>query len=189
MKYADHRLKGTVGYIRKQLVFEVIKTLVLFAMALGLFFIGYFTLHTKKSLWSVLAVLALLPACRSLVTVIMFARFRSLSEEDHRLFCEAVGQLPVIFENIITTSDRTYFLPVICSCKGNVMAYSLSPFDASLKEHLDNVLKNAGHKATVKIFNDRDAFIKRCREMDMKLDTGEDRSSEAVLNTLKAVSL
>ena len=82
MKYADHRLKGTIGYIKKQLVFEIIKTLVLFAMALGLFFIGYFTLHTKKSLWSVLAVLALLPACRSLVTVIMFARFLPSANND-----------------------------------------------------------------------------------------------------------
>ena len=119
----------------------------------------------------------------------MFMRFRSISKEDHRLFSEAAGSIPVIYENIITTSDKTYYLPVICSCKGNVIAYSLSAFDASLKEHLDNVLKKAGHNATVKIYSDKNAFVKRCRELNVKLETGDGPASLAVLNTLKAVSL
>ena len=44
MKYLVRELKGTYGYIRKQTVFEIIKTIVLFAMAFGIFLIGYLTL-------------------------------------------------------------------------------------------------------------------------------------------------
>ena len=71
MKYVNRGLKGTKGYIRKQLIFEIIKTFIMFAMAFGIFLIGYLTLGTKRSLWSVFAVLALLPASKSLVGVII----------------------------------------------------------------------------------------------------------------------
>ena len=189
MKYADRRLKGTAGYIRKQLFFESVKTVFLFAMALGLFFIGYFTLHTRKSLWSVFAVLALLPACRSLVGVIMFARFKSLSKDEYDMYSKAAGNIPVIYENILTTSSRTYYLPVICTAKGSVTAYCPSSNDPAIKEHIENVLKNAGYNVTVKVYDNREAFIKRCKEMDQKSDVIDKTASAAILNTLKAVSL
>ncbi|MCR5673311.1 MAG: hypothetical protein K6F87_06305 [Lachnospiraceae bacterium] len=190
MKYADHRLKGTIGYIKKQLVFEIIKTLILFVMALGLFFIGYFTLHTKKSLWSVLAVLALLPACRSLVGVIMFARFLPASNNDISDISQGIGDLNAIYENIITTSNRTYYLPVICAGKKSVIAYSAVKSEPELKEHIENVLKNAGYNVTVKIFEQKDAFMNRCTELVQKSDVSEDDvSALQVIETLKAVSL
>ena len=103
MRYIDRQLRGTFLYITKQRRFEIIKTVILFAMAFGIFFIGLATLHTKKSLWSVFAVLALLPACKSLVGVIMFARFSSLNEAEYERFSSAAGDLTSLYENVITT--------------------------------------------------------------------------------------
>ncbi|MCR5302761.1 MAG: hypothetical protein K6E49_10030 [Lachnospiraceae bacterium] len=190
MKYINRELKGTYGYIRKQLIFEAAKTLILFAMAVGIFLMGYLTLHTKKSLWSVLAVLALLPTCRSMVGVVMLLRYRSLSPEDHRRFCDCTGGMNTIFENILTTNERTFFLPVICVCSKNVIAYMPSKdTDNRLKEHIDSVLKNAGHSANVKIYDSLDAFEKRCLEMSQKLSSESDTGSAAIIDTIKAVSL
>ena len=106
MKYIMRELKGTFGYIRKQTLFEAVKTVVLFAMALGIFMIGYKTLGTKKSLWSVFAILALLPASKSLVGLIMLLRFRSLPESD----------FPVIREKTIITPtihNITFFFDIV----------------------------------------------------------------------------
>ena len=161
MRYVGRSLKGTYGYIRKQLVFEILKTILLYAMALGIFFIGYCTLHTKKSLWSILAVLALLPASKSLVGVIMLARFKSLSADEYERYSKACGDVPVLYENVLTTSEKTFFLPVICCAFQSVIALAPASDAAAVKEHLDNVMKTAGHKVTVKIFDKEDAFFER----------------------------
>ncbi len=185
MKYINRALKGTYGYIRKQTVFETVKTIVMFVMAFGLFFIGYYTLHTKKSLWSILAVLALLPASRSLVGLIMLLRFRSLSNDSYLRYKEAIS-VPVLYENILTTASRSFYLPVICFAKGVVTAYAdIAPSDVNeISSHLTTVLKNAGHNTVVKVFADESAFLKRAGELDL---AGYDPGP--VINTIKAVSL
>ena len=192
MKYLTHELKGTIGYVKKQTIFEIIKTVILFAMALGIFFIGYLTLGTKKSLWSVFAVLALLPASKSMVSSIMFLRFKSLDDKTKDALTSAVGSLPVLFENIITTSEKSYFLPAIVYIKGNFCSYLDG--DASsvskVSKHISSVLLNGGHKdINVKIYNNRDDFAERCNELKGKFGEDAYKGSAAVFNTIKAVSL
>ena len=190
MKYVNRELKGTFGYIRKQRTFEIVKTVILFAMALGIFFIGYFTLGTKKSLWSVLAVLALLPACKSLVGVIMLMRFSSLPKEKYERLQACTGGIASVFENILTTSSRTFYIDVISCTKGNVIAFAkLSSADVALvKEHVENVLKSAGHSASVKIFTDESEFASRAKELVTKFPD-EDKNAPGIIATIKAVSL
>lgn len=193
MKYISHELRGTHEYLKKQLIFEIIKTLLLFAMALGIFFIGYFTLHTKKSLWSVIAVLAMLPACKSLVGVIMFARFKSLDSSEYNSFKSAAGNIPLIVENVITTSQQSYYIKAI-ACKDNTVVGYLDCKKSSdaktVNEHLATVLKNGGHKnVTVKIFDKKDDFLKRVAQMNDNLSDGGTTNTEAIFTTIKAVSL
>lgn len=192
MKFITHELKGSIGYIKKQTVFEIVKTIILFLMALGIFFIGYFTLGTKKSLWSIFAVLALLPASKSLVSAIMFLRFKSLDEKTKDMLTDAIGNLPVLYENIITTREKTYFLPAIVYVKGNFSGYLEGNDDAVSKvnSHLDNVLLNGGYKnINVKIYNNADDFIQRCAELNEKFADAPMKNSENVFNTIRAVSL
>ena len=186
MKYVNRQLKGTHGYIRKQLVFEIIKTVIMFAMAFGIFLIGYMTLQTKKSLWSVFAVLALLPASKSLVGVIMLARFKSLSDDEYSMFAEKVGTLPVLYENILTTTGKTFFVPVLCCRSSDLIAYTQNDAD-QVKAHLDSVMITAGYKVSVKVFTDKQAFCKRAKVMKDSLK--DDAGAGAVLDTIKAVSL
>lgn len=192
MKYINRSLKGTVGYIKAQRNFEIIKTLILFAMALGIFFIGYINLGTKKSLWTVFAILACLPACKSLVGVIMLFRFHSLPAKKAAIYKDAVSNLPAMYENVITTNEKSYFVPVLCCENNTLIAYcekSKNTDINKLSEHLNLVLKNAGHKVTVKVFDEEDAFLKRAKEMSIKLGETQFASTEAIFTTIKAVSL
>lgn len=191
MKYINRELKGTYGYLKKQLVFETIKTLILFAMALGIFFIGYITLHTKRSLWSVLAVLALLPACKSLVGVIMLARYKSLTADEYATFSKAAGNIPALYEIVMTTSERAYFMPVIIFAANTVTAYvSAKGADLKvLKEHFEHVLKTGGHSAAVRLYDSSSGFCERAAEIQEKYPDTEPASAESVFSTIRAVSL
>ena len=193
MKYVNRDLKGTFGYIKKQFIFEIIKTVILYLMAFGIFFIGYFSLGTKKSLWSVFAVLALLPACKSLVGVIMLGRYKSLKDDVYNKYITSAGDVECIYENIITTSQKTFFLPVI-ACEDNTVVGYINTNKASdvkdVTEHLSNVLKNAGHKvATIKIFDNEEAYINRVKQMNNNLAKERLASTQEIFTTIKAVSL
>ena len=191
MRYVERSLKGTFGYIKKQRTFEIVKTIVLYMMAFGIFFIGYFTLGTKKSLWSVFGVLALLPACKSLVGVIMLARFSSLEEDRYIRYKEAAGNVLTLYENILTTNERTFFIPVIGIAGGTVTAF-VSTDEKSAKdatEHIMSILEKAGYKVTVKLFTDEAAFIERLKELNDKYGHENDPRPAQIANTIKAVSV
>ena len=190
MRYIDRQLRGTFGYICKQRKFEIIKTVILFAMAFGIFFIGLATLHTKKSLWSVFAVLALLPACKSLVGVIMFARFSSLKADEYERYRSAAGNITALYENVITTKERSFFVPAICIKDGNVVAYRSNDKNDNrlLAGHIESVLAAAGHKATFFIFDNEKAFLERLMQMSQGYEAATSRE-EAIATTIKAVSL
>lgn len=192
MKYFTHELRGTFGYIRKQTVVEIIKTVILFLMAFGLFFIGYFTLHTKKSLWSVLAVLALLPASKSCVGMIMFLRFRSLKADVYERFEECRGRFELLYENVITTQERSYFLPAMICVQNNLCGYCENSKDNNKKltEHLCDVLKKAGQsEISVKIFATEKEMLERVKHMNENLANDKACANQAVYQTIKAVSL
>lgn len=192
MKYITRSLKGSFGYIRKQSIFEIFKTLLLFAMALGIFFIGYYTLGTKKSLWSIIAVLGLLPASKSLVGTIMLLRFKSINADVYKKISNCVGNIPVLYENILTTTSKTYYLPVITFCKGSLcMYYSGDINDSkSIENHMNDVLKKGGYKGiTVKVYCDLQSFLQRMDELNSHFDGDSTVNADAILTTIKAVSL
>lgn len=192
MRYIGRQQKGTFGYIRKQLIFEIIKTVILFAMALGIFFIGYLTLGRKENLWSVFAVLALLPASKSLVGVIMLARFRSLTKQEYERYSVACEGLMTLYESVLTTNERAYYIPVMCYAAGTLTAYVKCTQDEQkkLREHLVHVLEIGGHAGTVvKLYDDEDAFIERAGEIREKFSGENQTLGKGIFNTVRSVSL
>ena len=73
-------IKGQYGYIKKQRNRVIIWTVILFVIAFSLFIAGYVMTKTKKNLLTIVAVLGLLPASKSLVNAIMFWRAKGCSE-------------------------------------------------------------------------------------------------------------
>ena len=191
--------RGERGYIAFQRIRVLMITIVLYMCAAGLYLIGYYTLHTHRSLWTVFAVLSILPASKSLVNLIMFMRFKSLEISVYDEYKKAMQKIPSIYELPFTTYEKTYYVEAI-ACIGNTIAgcYLGKPqkkmtHEQDLKNlamHLETVLKNGGHKDfTIKIYDNRQDFIKRINEMNTNLSFKYSDSDEGILNTLRAVSL
>ena len=87
----------------------------------------------------------------------MFARYSSLDNDSYKRYTDALGNIPVLFENVVTTSKKTYYLPII-ACENNTLVTLLpNGKNEDLKivsNHIDNVLKTGGHKGvSVKVFD------------------------------------
>lgn len=73
--------KGTRGYLRTQKTYEILRTVLYFAISLSLFIAGWVSTGSRENLLTIVAVLGCLPACKSLVEMFMFLRCRGCDEQ------------------------------------------------------------------------------------------------------------
>ena len=59
--------RGIRGYLRTQKIYEILRTVLYFAISLSLFIAGWVSTGSRENLLTIVAVLGCLPACKSLV--------------------------------------------------------------------------------------------------------------------------
>ena len=69
--FSTDAYKGTSGYLRTQKNYEILRTVLYFAISLSLFIAGRVTTGSRENLLTIVAVLGCLPACKSLVENIL----------------------------------------------------------------------------------------------------------------------
>lgn len=186
--------KGTYGYINKERIIEIIRTIFMFSCAIVLYFIGYITLKTNKNIWTILAVLSILPAAKSAVSMIMFLRFSSISNSEYKSIIDNAGNIPVIFELVFTTTERAYYVKSAACCDNNCIVYydynNKKDLSKELKEHLISSIQREGFDGyTVKVYTKVDEYTKRLLEMNNNLNGVEDRTSNKLFSLFKAITI
>lgn len=188
--FSTSAYKGTKNYINSQKKYEIIRTVIYFAISASLFIAGYVTTKTKMNYLTIVAVVGCLPACKSLISVIMFLRYKSASEtfcnrlatQNHR-FCE-------LYDMVFTSYDKNFSVSHIIIAGNTVCGYTeTNSFpEKEFQNHINSVLKMDGHKnITVKIFTDMEKYLDRIGQLnDSEIDTS---NSEAIAETLKSVAL
>ncbi|MCR4806472.1 MAG: hypothetical protein K5857_02240 [Lachnospiraceae bacterium] len=191
------KAKGEWGYINSQRKRVMLITLVLYVCAIGMYLLGYYTLKTNKSIWTILAVLAILPASKSMVNLIMFLRFKSLPEDLYIRYREANGNAPTLYEAPFTTYEKTYFAESLM-CRNNTVILSVpkgaggkggNDNNKKLNEHLLNVLKNDGFTdVTVKVFDKADDYTERALALS-GMEVKDEARDLAMARCLRSVVL
>lgn len=184
--------KGCVGYISNRIALTTVRTVILYALAIGIYLIGYFTMHTNKSLWSIVAVLGILPASKSAVNMIMFFRYRSLKQEDAKEYADAAGELPLSYENIVTTKEKTYFLPALAYRNHTVCVFlNQEKLDSSkIENYLRESLKIEKIDATVKVFKNKQQFLDRVKALNaLEPEEKDDDLRSIAYHTVQVISL
>lgn len=182
--------KGSRDYIRTQKVYEIIRTIVYFAIPLSLFAAGYITTGNKLNLLTIVAVLGCLPASKSAVNMIMFLRYKGLSRETAQQIAPCEGDLSCLYDMVFTSYSKTFEVGHL-AVKGNTVCGYSEKKDFPEKEfqaHLEPILKADGHKnVTVKIFTELEKYKERLRQLQT-LET-EGGNTEGIVQTLKSVVL
>lgn len=148
--------KGQFGYIKYRRTFHLIFSVILYAMAVALYFAGVKTTGDNKNLLTVVAILGCLPASQSLVTTILGFRAKSCSKELYEKIENKVDENMVsIYDLYFTTYDRNYPISHIViknNCMCGVMEqskHSVNDFEKYLE---DTFAKNGIKGVSVKIF-------------------------------------
>lgn len=182
--------KGTRDYIRTQKVYEIIRTVLYFSISLSLFAAGYITTGNRLNLLTVVAVLGCLPASKSAVNMIMFLRYKGLSQEAAERIAPCEGELTCLYDMVFTSYSKTFEVGHM-AVKGNTVCGYSEKKDFPEKEfqaHLEPIMKADSHKnVTVKIFTDLEKYAERLGQLQA-LET-ELGSTEGIVQTLKSVVL
>jgi hypothetical protein len=186
--------RGQYGYINGHRALVIIRTCTYFILALGLFYLGLYTTHTKKNYFTIIAVLALLPACKSFVNMVMFIKARGCSKPAHEKIEEHIHGMTGFYD-MYFTSEKSDFPVCHITVKGNTIC-GFTEYDrcncTECEKHLQELLKKDGYRdETIKIYSDLNKYLNRLDQLNGSEAGGNDpdRIENGAAATLVSISL
>lgn len=183
------REKGEIGYLSYRRKVVLIQTVVMYAIALGIFFGGCYWTQTKANIFSIIAVLMLLPASRNTVSLIMYMKVPSFDKENMEKLTANKAEVTMLHQMYLTSYQKNY--PITCfAIRGNhLIGYTeFEKCDINgCEKHLDGLLKqNFLKNVTVKIFKDLNKFEERISQLE-KLE--QSKQDDEIVMLVKDISL
>ena len=161
--------KGSYEHAKYKRTVDIIITIFLFLLSLGLFVIGYVATGSKKNLLTIVAVLGLLPACKMVVDVIMCFRVKPVKESVKEGIDASIGKLYGLYHMYFTSYDKNFPIDHLVITSNSVIGLCSNPkFDEKLFiTHLRDYMRKDGIKdITIKIFDDYNKYLNRLSELN-----------------------
>lgn len=188
--FSADTFKGTEGYLKSQTVYEGVRTLLLFAISGVMFLTGYFQTGSTANLLTIVAVLGFLPASKSLVSFIMFVRYKGCSRETAAEITKHLGSLTNLYDCVFTSYKVNYEIHHLTIVGNTICGYTASSDfkEADFQKHLTDLLKLDGIKdVSVKIFTQLDKYTNRLEQLQ-ELQADES-ITPAIVTTIKNITL
>ncbi|MBD5460957.1 MAG: hypothetical protein HDR26_08475 [Lachnospiraceae bacterium] len=188
--FSADKYKGMKNYLNSQKKYEILRTILYFTISLSLFAAGYITTKSKLNLLTIVAVLGCLPACKSVVGMIMFLRFRSFPEQLAEEIEKHSQGLDTLYDMVFTTYEKNYHISHIALRGNTVVCYTCQEKmdENACIRHLSDTLALDGTKnISFKIFRDLDKYTAR---LDQLRELEDDKTlNAAVKKTLLSIAL
>lgn len=197
--------KGTYGYIKYQKIRTFIITFILFLIPLVIYATGYIQTKTRLNLFTIVAILGCLPACKSLVALIMIMMQKSVPQDIYEQAKKANGDLIAGYELVFTAYEHTTPVNTLIICGDQIVCYTPDEKTdiAYLEKHITRILTVNGFPSVqVKVMKDFKKYLQRAKEIGSRQDyyrediefTPDERypelsREELILHTLLAISL
>ena len=187
--------KGEPGYINARKRRLVIYIILSFTWVFILITAGYLVTKTKLNIMTVIAMIGCIPACMSLVNLIMLIPHHSVSEPYELELSSKSEHLSVLYDLVITSEKKAMPIEAVVVSSNTICGYSRNKDLDTVyaAKHIRSILEqNKFDKVTVKIFQDYKAFIARVEGMNNiayvdKHDPGEHEAM--ICRLLKDISL
>ncbi|MDO4322052.1 MAG: hypothetical protein Q4C61_05950 [Lachnospiraceae bacterium] len=197
--------KGNWGYIKYQKKRTFLITFVMFLIPLTIYVTGYIQTKTRLNLFTFVAILGCLPACKSLVSLIMIMMQKPLSAENYEAARKANGDLVAGYELVFTAYEHTTPVNTLVVCGDQVVCYTPDEKtdEAYLEKHISKILTVNGYpSAQVRVMKDFRKYQQRAADICSRQEhyregiefTPDERypdlsREELIYHTLLAISL
>ena len=167
-KYLTRAAKGSFGYLKAKRNQVLMITILMFAVSLSLLVAGIITTGSNKNLLTIVAVLGCLPACKNVVSLIMYCKATGCSVDLREQIEKAQGELIGMYDMYFTSYKNNFPVSHMVVEGKNICGYTEKKFDTGLCEnHLETILKQSGYKDfTIKIFTDLVKYTDRLGQLN-----------------------
>lgn len=160
--------KGTYGYIKYQKIRTFLITFILFLIPLVIYATGYIQTKTRLNLFTIVAILGCLPACKSLVALIMIMMQKSVPQDIYEQAKKANGDLVSGYELVFTAYEHTTPVNTLIVCGDQIVCYTPDEKTdiAYLEKHITRILTVNGFPSVqVKVMKDFKKYLQRAKEI------------------------
>ena len=158
--------KGTYGYLKSMHLYSVLKACLFLSISLILFLCSRVFFPEHRGIFIVLAIISAVPAAMSIVSLVMYLRFNTGRIEIYNETEALRGEVPVLYDCIVTTQQKPYGVNVFLSTNKNLLGYSeyKGMEVAELTRHLEYMLKKNNFTGwNIKIFKDHEKYLERLK--------------------------
>ena len=166
MKKAE---RGKPGYINSLKKKYLMISLIEFAVVAAIFTLGYFQTGSRLNLFTIVAILGCLPACKNLVEFIVVVPHKGIEISKYEEIEEKAPLVMKVYDLVVAGQAKLMQLDVVAFSGSSVIGYASSEKtdEAKLSEYLKKLIASNGYdKVTVKIFHDYTAFLARAEGMN-----------------------
>ena len=167
-KKKNHPVKGDYGYYSYEKKRRVAIVAFLFGLCLVIFLTGYIMTGTRKNMFTLIAILGVLPSARWAVSMIMVLLQKNIDPKVVEITEEIAGDLTHGYELCVTAYEGRLPLDAVVVCGNNIAAYSSAEkgkFEF-METHVRKILHGNGFgNPTFKIFRKLEQYQERIRQL------------------------
>ncbi|MBO5278443.1 MAG: hypothetical protein J6B06_02995 [Lachnospiraceae bacterium] len=183
--------KGQLEYIKKKKIQRAIICLISYLIIAAIFLTGYLTTGSRENILTLMAILGSLPAAKFTVSFFMLLPYRSQTREVYEEVQRLSGEAILYTDILISTEKKILPTDFVVIRDGNLCGYASHPkYDtAYAQDYLAGMYKRNGLKPNIKIFTDKNKFLKRVGELaamptDEKQAAKDTRTAELLLTLI-----
>lgn len=168
-----HVQKGKVGYLKAQRKKQMVITAILYAAPLLLFFTGLWQTGTRKNLFTMIAIVGCLPACKWTVNLVMLFLQKPIEKAVYEKIAQHEGELVTAYELTVTAYEKNTPIAAIAICGNEVIGYTQDQKadTAFAEKHITNILqKNNFYGVHVKVIRDLKKYLDRMDSLNKRAE-------------------
>ena len=159
--------KGTIEYLNKKKKQNLLITILCFLAVIIIYVTGLIIYKNNRSVYTVIAAVAALPAAKALLSFIMVAPHKMLGQEQLADVWKVIEgkSFQTLYHLIITSEEKAMLLSVVLIYNGHIMIYSESPKQdcSELESYIKKIV--TCKYSSIKVYKDLSEMLKRAENL------------------------
>lgn len=155
--------KGEFGYIDQTKILRLLATLVLFLIVAIILYTGYFKYHNTKNVFTVMAIVSVIPTAKIAVSYLVVMKYRSCDLALYEAVCKKAPDSLIVSDLLISSTEKVFQVHAAVVRDNSVYLYGTDYAD-TIKEkeaYIRQFLETEAKVTTVKLFCNQDTFLKQ----------------------------
>lgn len=154
--------KCEFGYIKNQKKINIIWLFVFVLIGVAIFVCGYLLTRTRANIFTVIAVLMVLPAAKRVVALVVMMPRKGVDRERYEKVSQAAGGDILFTDYVFTSSEKIMHLDFLLIKNGNVLGVTApSRQDVEyMKKYLTDSVHKAASEFHIKVFGSDEEMLR-----------------------------